>query len=60
MGQIPIGVMTLEFSDVADPPNVIANSVGALVGPIELLAEHVLTEFNRSEYRATKRLPSMV
>jgi hypothetical protein len=45
--------MILKFTDVADPPNVIANSVGFLVGPIEFLAGNVLTELNRFEYRAT-------
>ena len=50
VGQIPAGVMILKFTDVADPPNVIANSVGFLVGPIEFLTGNVLTELNRFEH----------
>ncbi len=47
--------MILKFTDVADPPNVIANSVGFLVGPIEFLAGNVLTEIDRFEHRATTK-----
>lgn len=53
IGQVPFGVMILKFTDVADPPNVIANSVGLLIGPIEFLAGNILTGFNRLEHRTT-------
>jgi len=44
--------MILEFTDVADPPNVVANTIGFLVAPIEFLVGNFLTDFDRLEYRA--------
>ena len=33
VAEFPVRIMRLEFSDIADPPNVVANAIGFLVVP---------------------------
>lgn len=44
--------MSLEFTDVTDPPNVIAFAIGLLIRPIEFLVDNLLTDLDRFEHRA--------
>src|SRR5262245_38697088 len=46
----PTGKMSLEFANVADPPDMVPDSVVLHVGPVELAATDVLTRFNRLKH----------
>jgi hypothetical protein len=44
--------MPLEFGDMADPPNVIAGTVGFGVGPIHRCAAEFIAQLNGLQHRA--------
>src|SRR5215510_1095874 len=51
MLQLIAGIMRLEFPDVTDPPDVIANAIGGNVFPFKLLSRDFLADGDRFQHR---------
>src|SRR5471032_72206 len=54
VAELPVGIMRLEFPNVADPPDVVADAVVLNVSPFQFFAADAFALVNRLEHGAVR------